>query len=135
MGKYAKPILEYLNIASVALKAKKKLSAKRIWRVLERDNFMCQICGAAEYLTLDHRIPKQVSRDLCAQSGSVDFSAYGGEMGYLPMEDYFSDIRNLWILCVSCHAWKNWVVDAPHTKPRNEGYIRKYTSHTSKLFK
>ncbi len=53
-------------------------------RILERDNYTCQICGLydKEILHLDHKIPRYKAPEL------------------------LEDDSNCWLLCPNCHARK-----------------------------
>ncbi|MFJ8699451.1 HNH endonuclease [Streptomyces ardesiacus] len=58
---------------------------KRRTRVLARDRFTCQRCGAREHLEVDHIVP-------VARGGSWE-------------------LENLWVLCRSCHRRKTYLED------------------------
>ena len=62
-------------------KSKQKIPTHIRWKIWQRDNFICQLCGSRQYLTIDHIHPE-------SKGGTLD-------------ED------NLQTLCRSCNSRKS----------------------------
>lgn len=81
----------YLNIEKLKETAKRNTTtgrrAKRIIRVLEKDNYECRLCRAKEKLTIDHINGMSKYKHRNHQS--------------------YKDTKELQILCTECHMRKN----------------------------
>jgi len=90
--------MRYLNIEQLELKAKSKnkskqnrtlttiIRARRILKILQRDNFMCVKCKAKEKLTIDHIDGRKFAKHDNAKKYKLD---------------------KCQTLCIECHDKKN----------------------------